>query len=150
MKNELIINARFANRVLRHQQKVDRLNNYCSAVEQLPCVMGGVSPFLLNDSTRITGLLLTVPNYHYHHYPGMASMKRMSDGSVIRRRVEQPSLQDSTKAAYRTTVPPLKIPSFGVCHTLSYLLLLFITFVYASLLLLNARVKSYCWSACNV
>ncbi len=146
--------AMFSTQALRGQQKTDILDNNCSVVEQLPCVMSGGSPFLLNDSPRITGLLLTGPNIHYYHYCGMASLKRMSDSSAVRRRVEQSSLQDSTKAARCAIVFSYLfsfIPSF-ISRWLKFLrfyrpLLHCLITIFSILLFLKA---SYFRSACYV
>ena len=70
-----------------------------SGSERLPCLLGGVSPFLFLAQSRITGSLFTWRDNPYYRYCGLTSVKSMSVNRGIPRRSERPSPEVSTKEA---------------------------------------------------
>jgi len=67
--------------------------------ERLPCLLGGVSPFLFLAQSRITGSLFTWRDNPYYRYCGLTSVKSMSANRGIPRRSERSSPEVSTKEA---------------------------------------------------
>ncbi|VAW75850.1 hypothetical protein MNBD_GAMMA12-631 [hydrothermal vent metagenome] len=70
-----------------------------SSSERLPCLLGGVSPFLFLVQSRITDSLFTWRDNPYYRYCGMTSEKSMSVNRGIPRRSERSSPEVSTKEA---------------------------------------------------
>ncbi len=78
----------------------------------LPCFLGGGSPSLLTDCTRITGSILIMQISHYYRFCGLASRKPKSDSSGDLRRVDRSSTERSTKGRYNALPRNSFSPSF--------------------------------------
>lgn len=89
---------------------------------QLPCNVGGGSPLLFTDYSRVTGSVLIWLHYPSYCYCGMASAKPMSNSWGVQRRVDRSSTESSTKAYDFTLPEPLILaslpPIFSLVSTL--------------------------------